>query len=363
MTPSAVAVSSTGPTPLGRPSIQIALSIVGSVCGTLVSGAVGTSPTGQLIAAALGASIPTLITVVGPGHGVRAGAGVAVTALAVLVTYGGATARDFATDSPATFPLIPGVASPGPGSEEHGQSNPGPTGTVAPPDSVNQHDDKGRRIRVTPGVLACTPAGCSSPVQIESVGEAPFTVTGNELESEFFHADANCVGRTLAPGDDCSFEVRYTPGPGGEPHKAKLIIHQTLSGNPTTVQLEGTGAGEAAAVDLPAPKVESCEFATGGSGQLQAAVRLSLTAAGDGVPETVSLSAGLAGEDADAQEATLDGATVDLVVPIPDEKAQAGLVIEIETDPGQDVVETDEANNGTTVTSTSVPVAGAACTA
>ena len=125
MPPSAVAASSAGPTPLGRPSIQIALSIVGSVCGTLVSGAMGSSPTGQLFGAALGASIPTLITAVGPGHGLRAGAGVAVTALALLVTYGGATARDFATDSPATFPQLPGVPAPDAATAARRPSGPG----------------------------------------------------------------------------------------------------------------------------------------------------------------------------------------------------------------------------------------------
>ena len=68
MSPPAATASPVPPSLRVRPSTQIALSIVGSVCGTLVTGAAGTSPTGQLIGAALGAAIPTLITVVGPGH-------------------------------------------------------------------------------------------------------------------------------------------------------------------------------------------------------------------------------------------------------------------------------------------------------
>ena len=195
-------------------------------------------------------------------------------------------------------------------------------------------------------------------MKVESVGTAPFTVTEHELESEFFRAGEGCAGETLAPGEDCSFEVRYAPGPGGEPHTAELLIHQTLSGPATRVRLEGTGSGVTPTVDLPAPTVESCSFAAAGSGQLQAQLRVSLAGSED---QTVAVRAGLAGEAADEQEVAVGGATVDLVVPIPEERAQAGLVIEVEADARGAVAESDETNNVRSITSTSAPVAGALC--
>ena len=74
-------------------------------------------------------------------------------------------------------------------------------------------------------------------------------------------------------------------------------------------------------VDLPAPTVESCVFAAADSGQLQAQLRVSLAGSED---RTVAVRAGLAGEAPDEQEVAVGGATVDLVVPIPEEQAPPG---------------------------------------
>src|SRR6266542_2440468 len=72
-----------------RTSIQAVLAIVGSVCGTLLSGALTTSPTLKLVGAAFGAAIPPLISQAGRFHQVRAGVGIAVTVGALFLTCGG----------------------------------------------------------------------------------------------------------------------------------------------------------------------------------------------------------------------------------------------------------------------------------
>jgi hypothetical protein len=131
---------------------QVARAMIGSVCGTLLTGALDTSPTVRLIGAVLGAAIPTLIGYAGPYYHLRASVGIAATAVALFLTYGGFTLFDFAADRPQTFPLPSAVPEPHEGS--------GPSGA-----SVQRSED-GLGIRVTPAVLRCSSGGCEEPVRI-----------------------------------------------------------------------------------------------------------------------------------------------------------------------------------------------------
>jgi hypothetical protein len=92
-----------------RPATRVALAMISSICVTLISNALDTSPTVSLIGAALAAAVPALITAGGP-HGVTLGIG--VTAVALFVTYGGFTVFDYATDRPKTFPLPEAAPEP-----------------------------------------------------------------------------------------------------------------------------------------------------------------------------------------------------------------------------------------------------------
>jgi hypothetical protein len=92
-----------------RPGTRVVLAMISSICVTLINNALDTSPTVTLIGAALAAAVPALITA-GGRHGVALGIG--VTAVALLVTYGGFTVFDYATDRPQTFPVPEAVPEP-----------------------------------------------------------------------------------------------------------------------------------------------------------------------------------------------------------------------------------------------------------
>jgi hypothetical protein len=201
-------------------------------------------------------------------------------------------------------------------------------------------------------------------VRIRSTGTAAFSVKAIEVDGAFFHHDGACAEKVLAPDDECELGVSYTPTSGDEPRQATLIIHQTLSGDPTRVQLKGTGPAVTPTIDVPRPTVASCQYSTGNSGRLQAELAVSLVATEGSAdaPEKVALSAGVDPEDVDVRDAALNGEAVNLVVAIPPEKAVAGLVIEVKADARQEVAESDE-DNVTRVTAASMPTAGAACSA
>jgi hypothetical protein len=90
---------------------RVVLAMISSVCATLITNDLDTSPTVSLIGAALAAAVPALMTA-GGRHGVTLG--IAVTTVALLVTYGGFTAFDYATDRPETFPLPAAAPQPAP---------------------------------------------------------------------------------------------------------------------------------------------------------------------------------------------------------------------------------------------------------
>jgi hypothetical protein len=82
--------------PQGRPVAQAVLAAIGATCAALITTRLNTSPTFSLVAAALVAAVPVLISS-GTPRGVALG--IAVTAAALGVTYIGFTAAD-----PETFP-------------------------------------------------------------------------------------------------------------------------------------------------------------------------------------------------------------------------------------------------------------------
>jgi hypothetical protein len=101
------------------PHAQLLLAMVGSVCGTLITGALDTSPTVRLVGAVLGAAVPTLISYAGPHAHVRAGVGIAVTAVALFVTYGGFTLFDFRHGPAEDVPPSSSSAGAGRGRWKH----------------------------------------------------------------------------------------------------------------------------------------------------------------------------------------------------------------------------------------------------
>jgi hypothetical protein len=100
-----VAVMSTHATaiqPGPSPATRVVLAMLSSICVTVITNALDTSPTVSLIGATLAAAVPALINA-GGTHGALLGVG--LTAVALGVTYVGFTAFDTATDRPPTFPV------------------------------------------------------------------------------------------------------------------------------------------------------------------------------------------------------------------------------------------------------------------
>ena len=124
-------------------SVRLVLAVVGSVCGALITGALDTSPTVTLIGAALGSAVPALVTFAGPAQALRTGVAIAVTGVALFITYGGFTLFDYATDRAETFPAPPGVAPPAPA-----QLDPVTPGEVTPGEGTTSEGTTGEG---TPG--------------------------------------------------------------------------------------------------------------------------------------------------------------------------------------------------------------------
>lgn len=191
-----------------KATIQVVWAVVGSICGTLITGALTTSPTLKLVGATLGAAIPPLISQAGRFQHLRAGAGIAVTIGALFLTYGGFTLFDAATGRPATFPPPPGVNINGShdGSQDASQVGSG------------EECRNGICIKVTPASLSCTRDGCE-PLTISNTGSKPLRVRTIEFDGEAaaaFHHGGECQNRQLSSNDECTLTVTFRPSTVGD---------------------------------------------------------------------------------------------------------------------------------------------------
>jgi Htaa len=75
----------------------------------------------------------------------------------------------------------------------------------------------------------------ADPLAIERL-----TTTGNHLE-DFFVAGDTCSGAALAPGEECTFRVRFAPG-AETVRQATISVLSDAPGGPVEVALSGTGS-------------------------------------------------------------------------------------------------------------------------
>jgi hypothetical protein len=326
-----------------RPSMQVVLAMIGSICGTLLTGALDTSPTVRLIGAVLGAAIPTLIGYAGPYYHLRASVGIAATAVALFVTYGGFTLLDFAADRPKTFPLPSALPQPDQGSSP----------------SVHRFEDR-LGIRVTPTVLRCSSDRCEEPVKIESTGEELLLISTIEFDgmaaSEFRH-DGQCENQSLRKGEDCRLSVSFAPLGSGT-RRARLVIHQNFSGDPTYVAVEGEGSAVPSIGDLvPSPDDVECVHQRAGAtinGEQKDALQIIFAlrldgASPDELPGLVLVTArSNIGPAASAAGSVGDGRVAALPLE-PDDYGQTHIIT-VSVDPKNEVPEINEDNNQLTVT-------------
>jgi hypothetical protein len=103
-----------------RQAGQLSFTVLAAVAGTVLASALNGSPQLRLAAAAVGSAVPAFITEPGRHQRARVTAAVVVMAIALFVTYGGATLFSYVTDHPTIYPVLPAMrpkthrASPAP---------------------------------------------------------------------------------------------------------------------------------------------------------------------------------------------------------------------------------------------------------
>ncbi|HYA51334.1 MAG TPA: FHA domain-containing protein [Streptosporangiaceae bacterium] len=114
-----------------RKAGQLTLSILAAIAGTVLASALNGSPQFRLVAAGVGAAVPAFVTEPGRHQRHRATAAAVLMAVALFLTYGGATVFAYATQHAAIYPIPPAVPPPKP----TGTSAPAPPPIPAPSQS------------------------------------------------------------------------------------------------------------------------------------------------------------------------------------------------------------------------------------
>jgi hypothetical protein len=357
-------VPMTGPLPAGSPAtatgpgprrrrppepaagttwVGIVVSVAGSLLATWFTGLLDGNPSQRLVGAVVGAVLPALLTEALSKGRVRPVVAVLVALLAVVLTYVSLTAADYATSTPPTFPLPPGVQSP--------------TGS-----RTELRDGVG--INVTPTYLECTEHGCSEPVRVSNAGTVPLEVGDIEVAGAYaasFRADpdAACAHHRLEQsGDECSFDVVFTPSGTGERETATVLIHQNLPGDPTFLPVSGVGEATdpdpevdpEAAFELELGIEVECVHQRSGAAdgrdalQVYFPLRL-LKGDAEELPGLVAISA-VSDSGATGSNHTAVGAgRTHVALPLGESDYAREHLVTVIADPGNDVPEVDEANN------------------
>lgn len=336
--------------PPKQPVGPILLSMMGAVCGTLVSQTLAKSQSLALVGATLGAAIPPLISAAGPRSTLRATGGLLIAAVALLFTYGGFTLADMVRDSPSTFPA-PAVLS------GHGkQAETTTSATTVPADSSSTSPGQvatcegPKCFAVSPISVHCSVDACD-PVTLTNTGSVDVHVMGIQLEgARATDVDIGglCDHRTLLPKDACSITLtRKSTLPG----TATLVVHQDLLGPATVVTLNLDGpATDPQGPDLALFTEPHCDFIPNGSlnGKDELTIWVGVRNNGPGdlgslAPFAVTSDTGLAGGGNTALSTTQPGTPVQVELRPGD--FSRSHTFTIVADPENKIVEANESNN------------------
>ena len=323
-------------------SIGLGLAIIGAVCGTAMAGLVTESGVIRLVALCLGAAIPPFVSTVGQWRPVRAGLAVLITVVALVVTYSGSVGVTVATGD-VIVPVPPGLHVP----------TKTTTTTSQPTATTSGGND--RVLEAAPAKLTCKPI-CDSKVTIKSTGKAPVHVKTVELGGPAkakFTRTAECVGKTVDPGDDCTFEVTFKPAGATGAQTAQLTVEHDASDEPMVIELSGEQPPNPV-LDLGvSSKSLSCVLQPGGTvdgrDALEVFFQIALTGATPDqlaslVPVEVS---SVPGATVTVNTAVSPDSTGSTVAALPLRASDYGRAhsVTITIDPGHKIAERNESNN------------------
>lgn len=341
--------STTNPSPQvqnTRPALDLALAIVGAVCGTLITSALPgeSSPTLNLVGAAMGAAVPPFVATVGKWRHLRATAAVVVTIAALCFTYMGSFFVDEATGSEtSTFP------APRWGAAGTTTTDPPPAESTTAPMLIDKVG-----IAVTPEVLTCTPK-CDSKVTIRSTGKEPLVVAAIEFDGPAkaaFRQSGPCALKQYEQREECSFDVVFSQAGKSGKQFARLVINQNLPGPATFVDLVGEGPVSGLDLAVSSDHVE-CAYqpagALGGKNTIRVSFHLSLTGTKpNDLPGLIPVVArSTSGPEISFTTAVSNGpkAVVVAALPLATGSYNRPHDITIAVDPDNKIVESDETNN------------------
>jgi len=226
----------------GFSTLALLLAVLGSVVGTVITGAFGSGQWGALAGAAVGPVISTTFSTrrTGEKGRVRSATVILLSAGALLITVTGFTLAD----QVAGKSVLPGAHQRPdtflPLGNKSGTPSPTPSGS-------------GPAIQVQPaGALDCGSADVGTQVTcqvtIKSTGVVALDITRVEVSGT--NSDDFTVGdvsscKSLDPEQSCTMTVQFQPSAPGE-RDASLVIHQNLPppDHGTPLQLVGTGTGQ-----------------------------------------------------------------------------------------------------------------------
>jgi len=315
---------SAAPTSAREAAAATGISIVGAICGTLITAAFEGAPSQKLTGAVIGAIVATLFTVTGPYLHIRAAAGVAVTGVALVLTYGGVAVADTITGN-TTYPKIPTASSR----------------PSAPPSAVprpNETCEGSLCLTVPARQEFCVVKGCHAAIPVTNTGSRQIRIKDVEIDgvgASAFQRNNGCANRTLKVDQECSIVITLLALPAGE---AALVIHQNLKGPATRVALVASPSADSRP-NLRMSTKATCSYTATGSPHLS--VETAIRNDGPGFldkPVMVRVA------EAGGQTQDFTAGIGNVVLSLPTTPA-VDHALTLTVDPRDEIDEVDESNN------------------
>jgi len=191
---------------------------------------------------ALGAALPPLVGAVGPRRSVRVAVAVLMTAVAVVLAYGGGQLFAQVASTKPPLPAIPQIVT-GLGDDPADDDKDGGGGGEKPTGGALVQREGPLGIQVDPGSITCDSEDPCTTVTVTSVGSAPLRITWLKVpdDAASYLTATGCENATLEPGASCTITLGFSPQNAPESAVTQLTIHQNFTGPATHVPMEIRG--------------------------------------------------------------------------------------------------------------------------